>query len=415
MEVDPALVVAVQRGEPQAMDTLIRATYTAVYALARHRLADPSDAADTTQEVYLRVVRSVLPFRDASAFGGWLERLTIDTCDSALRGRRDTQARGQSAGRLDFEPDALSSAEAGPELRAENADLSARTARAFTQLPEEAREVVTLRDVQGLSTKEAAEMLGVSEDYLIVRNWGVRSGEFFTDRDVASANKVCVIGHTLVVKLFQTEDPIGSTIRIKNIPFRVAGVLDKKGANMVGQDQDNIILMPYTTVRKRLQGSEFDNVHAIMASARTTLLMALLSLLPVIGSALVWLPVALYFVATGALWKGLGLIAYGVLVIGLVDNLLRPMLVGRETHIPDYVVMIATLGGLAVFGVHGFVLGPTIAAMFVAVWHLYGTTQDAQGGTNLGGVAGPAGPSGESGPQGLAGPAVSQGRSGPAK
>ena len=107
-------------------------------------------------------------------------------------------------------------------------------------------------------------------------------------------------------------------------------------------------------------------------------LMALLSLLPVIGSALVWLPVALYFVATGALWKGLGLIAYGLLVIGLVDNLLRPMMVGRETHIPDYVMMIATLGGLAVFGVHGFVLGPTIAAMFIAVWHLYGTTQDAQ-------------------------------------
>ena len=109
-------------------------------------------------------------------------------------------------------------------------------------------------------------------------------------------------------------------------------------------------------------------------------LMALLSLLPVIGSALVWLPVALYFVATGALWKGLGLIAYGLLVIGLVDNLLRPMLVSKETHIPDYVVMIATLGGLAVFGVHGFVLGPTIAAMFIAVWHLYGTMPDAQAG-----------------------------------
>ena len=110
-------------------------------------------------------------------------------------------------------------------------------------------------------------------------------------------------------------------------------------------------------------------------------LMALLSLLPVIGSALVWLPVALYFVATGALWKGFGLIAYGLLVIGLIDNLLRPMLVGKETHIPDYVVMIATLGGLAVFGIHGFVLGPTIAAMFIAVWHLYGTTRDAEAGS----------------------------------
>ena len=128
--------------------------------------------------------------------------------------------------------------------------------------------------IYGSANASPNEMLGVGEDYLIVRNWGVRSGEFFTDRDVASANKVCVIGHTLVAKLFQTEDPIGSTIRVKNIPFRVVGVLDKKGANMVGQDQDNILLMPYTTVRKRLQGSEFDNVHAIMASARTMALMA---------------------------------------------------------------------------------------------------------------------------------------------
>jgi putative ABC transport system permease protein len=128
--------------------------------------------------------------------------------------------------------------------------------------------------IYGSANASPNEMLGVGEDYLIVRNWGVRSGEFFTDRDVASANKVCVIGHTLVAKLFQTEDPIGSTIRVKNIPFRVVGVLDQKGANMVGQDQDNILLMPYTTVRKRLQGSEFDNVHAIMASARSMALMA---------------------------------------------------------------------------------------------------------------------------------------------
>ena len=128
--------------------------------------------------------------------------------------------------------------------------------------------------IYGSSNVSPNEMQGVGEDYLIVRNWGIRSGEFFTDRDVTSANKVCVIGHTLVAKLFQTEDPIGSTVRIKNIPFRVVGVLEKKGANMVGQDQDNIVLMPFTTVRKRLQGSEFDNVHAIMASARSVALMS---------------------------------------------------------------------------------------------------------------------------------------------
>jgi putative ABC transport system permease protein len=127
--------------------------------------------------------------------------------------------------------------------------------------------------IYGSTNASPKEMLGVGEDYLTVRNWPLRSGEFFTERDTASANKVCVIGHTLVAQLFQTEDPIGSTIRIRNIPFQVIGLLEKKGANMVGDDQDNIVLMPFTTVRKRLQGSEFDNVHAIMASARSMALM----------------------------------------------------------------------------------------------------------------------------------------------
>ena len=104
-------------------------------------------------------------------------------------------------------------------------------------------------------------------------------------------------------------------------------------------------------------------------------LMAFLSLLPAVGAGLVWVPVAAYFLVTGALWQGVALTAYGVFVIGLVDNLLRPMLVGKDTRMPDYLVMITTLGGMAVFGINGFVLGPAIAAMFIAVWHIYADTR----------------------------------------
>ena len=118
------------------------------------------------------------------------------------------------------------------------------------------------------------DAFGVGTDFLIVRNWPLARGGFFTQRDITSAAKVCVIGHTLVAKLFQTTDPIHQTIRIKNIPFRVIGVLEPKGASMAGDDQDDIVLMPYTTVRKRLQGSEFDNVNAILCSARSLTLMA---------------------------------------------------------------------------------------------------------------------------------------------
>ena len=102
-------------------------------------------------------------------------------------------------------------------------------------------------------------------------------------------------------------------------------------------------------------------------------LMAFLSLLPMVGAGLVWLPVAVWFLMVGATGKALLLVACGVLVIGLVDNLLRPVLVGRGARLPDYVVMITTLGGMVVFGINGFVVGPAIAAMFIAVWHLFVT------------------------------------------
>jgi predicted PurR-regulated permease PerM len=78
---------------------------------------------------------------------------------------------------------------------------------------------------------------------------------------------------------------------------------------------------------------------------------------------------------TAATWQGIVLIAYGVLVIGLVDNVLRPTLVGKDTKIPDYVVLISTLGGIAVFGLNGFVIGPVIAAMFMAVWDIYASSR----------------------------------------
>jgi len=99
-------------------------------------------------------------------------------------------------------------------------------------------------------------------------------------------------------------------------------------------------------------------------------LMVFLSLLPAVGAGLVWAPVALYFFASGALWQAVALTAWGVLVIGLVDNVLRPILVGKDTRMPDYVVMITTLGGMAVFGINGFVIGPVIGAMFIAAWHI---------------------------------------------
>jgi len=118
-------------------------------------------------------------------------------------------------------------------------------------------------------------------------------------------------------------------------------------------------------------------VHAPILWA---VVMGFLSLLPAVGAALIWAPVAVYFIATGQVWQGVGLTVFGVFVIGLIDNVLRPILVGKDTQLPDYVVLISTVGGLAIFGINGFVIGPLIAAMFVAAWQLLTVERERTGG-----------------------------------
>ena len=123
--------------------------------------------------------------------------------------------------------------------------------------------------IYGNTNWRPRELVGVGLDYLVVRNWGLRYGGFFTEGDIASGSKVCVIGNTIVAKLFQTTNPIGETIRVRNIPFRIIGILETKGANLVGEDQDDVILLPYSTVQKRIRRSRFNNVDVILASARS--------------------------------------------------------------------------------------------------------------------------------------------------
>jgi predicted PurR-regulated permease PerM len=104
-------------------------------------------------------------------------------------------------------------------------------------------------------------------------------------------------------------------------------------------------------------------------------IMAMLSLLPVVGPSIVWAPVALYLMFTGSMTKGIILVVGGVLVVGTADNILRPLLVGRETRMPDYMVLLSTLGGLSVFGPAGFVAGPVLAALFLSVWDMFAQEQ----------------------------------------
>lgn len=99
-------------------------------------------------------------------------------------------------------------------------------------------------------------------------------------------------------------------------------------------------------------------------------LMAFLSLIPAVGSAIVWVPAAIYLFSTQQLWQSFFIVGFFVVVVGLVDNILRPILVGKDTKMPDYLILITTVGGMEIYGINGFVIGPLVAALFIACWNI---------------------------------------------
>jgi len=112
------------------------------------------------------------------------------------------------------------------------------------------------------------EIIGVSPDYFKIRNWGLKNGRYFTDIDVKINRKVAILGSTISDELFPNQDPSGKTIRIRNIPFKIIGVLEDKGQAGMGRDQDDIIIAPWTTVLYRLKGGRY--IDVINASANST-------------------------------------------------------------------------------------------------------------------------------------------------
>ncbi len=165
-------------------------------------------------------------------------------------------------------------------------------------------------------------------------------------------------GHAIVERLIQIL-PLGDA-RERQLFDRFAGVVR---ATVKG-----------TFVIAAIQGLIGGVTFALLDIRAATLwgvVMAMLSLLPAVGAALIWVPAAGMLIAGGDWLSALILIAVGVFVIGLADNLLRPIMVGRDTKMPDYLILLATIGGLALFGISGMVIGPLIAALFITLWEMF--------------------------------------------
>jgi putative ABC transport system permease protein len=109
----------------------------------------------------------------------------------------------------------------------------------------------------------ATSITGTNADYLDIRGWRVETGELFTNQDIASAAKVCVLGRTVADQLFGGDDPVGEFVRVRALSCQVLGVLAVKGQNQMGQDQDDVVLMPYTTVRRKLFNSGAAQANAV--------------------------------------------------------------------------------------------------------------------------------------------------------
>jgi putative ABC transport system permease protein len=161
--------------------------------------------------------------------------------------------------------------QSGARLFTGNSTLTAEDADAIkAECPSVAYIAPTVRTNAQLVAGElnwGTSIQGVSTDYPLIRSWNVDQGDFFTDQDVKSAAKVCVLGATVADSLFPNGGAVGQVVRIKNVPFKVDGILERKGGNMMGQDQDDTVIAPYTTVMKKLSGKTKIDMFQISAAA----------------------------------------------------------------------------------------------------------------------------------------------------
>lgn len=253
-------------------------------------------------------------------------------------------------------------------LRSGQVDLAAMFKRMHDALPQWAQQVV---DRYGLSDLDAArERLG----QMLSTGLNSFAASALTFGQGA-LNFVASLGVMLYLAYFLIRDGRSLNHQIRRfVPLRPE-IRDKLIEHFVVVVRATMKGTVVVAIVQGLLGGVIFWALGIEGALLWGVLMGFFSLVPAVGTAIVWVPIAGYLLLTGSVWQGAVLVGCGVLVIGAVDNVLRPILVGNDTRMPDFVILIATLAGLELFGLNGFIIGPVIAALFIAVWKSVGETR----------------------------------------
>jgi len=246
--------------------------------------------------------------------------------------------------------------------------------RAVSSLPSRVSEFLRARGVGDFSAVRESISHGLSGSFRSIAGQALTFGQ-------GAFNLILMIGLTLYLTFFLLRDGDMLAARVvEAVPLRPElrrEVLDKFTTVIRATIKGSLVV---AIVQGAIGGIVFAML-GIEGALLWGVVMGLFSLIPAVGTGIVWVPVALYLFATGAVANGLILTFCGIFVIGMIDNILRPILVGRDTRLPDYVVLISTLGGLQAFGIHGFIIGPVVAALFIGTWNIFTETWRTTGDT----------------------------------
>jgi len=243
-------------------------------------------------------------------------------------------------------------------------DIGGFFTRVQNNLPEWIKNQLAVLGYGDLTTfrPRIEEAIGNSLEFLITQAFNLGQGAF---------RFLLALGVMLYLTFFLLRDGRGLAAQIENLV-----PLSENRSSILA---DKFFVVITATIKSSfviafLQGTVGGLVFwalDIRGALLWAVLMAALSLIPAIGTGFVWVPVAIYLLVTGSVWEGIVLIVTGTFIISMIDNLVRPILVGRDTRMPDYVVLISTLSGLQLFGFNGIVIGPLLAALFIAVWRIF--------------------------------------------